>query len=613
MYLKTLRRHHAYLSGLVVKNGDTEQLVVRPLGALSGSLPAGFSERDGLVYHTGPGGRESLFDAFGVYDPLEGRVEGDHYATSHYVLMSAALHRLTGEPEYLQAAVDSAAFCFRILQGYPRVPWGMHFDFNNYGIALTCLLLREILPEETRAAWLNSLASARMNKHRVGNWFGQRLVFLSLLRAQGVRLPLRLRLLLVFNLLGFRRSFAADGAIEDHKGTSRPIQYHAFSLALAVLLDAVVGDAWTARRIDPGIDFLLRFLAPDGDFNFFGRGHKQIFAYSPALYILEALAPVRPELRDAADLIWGFVHPHQRGDGSFPLVLTPSEPDSQAVPHLGWYDYHRHSVYNAFFGAWLALAELGRRGELRPGRWAPARQLRREPLAGGKTNVFSQTKSSYYLCLTRGYGGYSSECALSPHKLYLNGLGTLLSCPGGPALTQLGFGCRFIFAQEPVNIFAPLWRKLANTAWQGPGGVRTPLAVLDGRPVFSLTYGPLRVDRRFALMNHSLEIRDTITIEIAKGKVLSEGAAVRLINLPLNVHGKTWILDGGHILLLGERAGANIDIHVSGPQEYLEPLYHAETYSWVDGEVALIVMEAPLTECRHEIFYRISAVSGAGH
>lgn len=601
MYLETLRAHHRYLSSLVVQPRDMGRLPAGLGDAPAAPLPPGFVERDGLLYRTGEDRRETLFDAFGVYDPLEGRVEGDHYATSHYVLMSAALHQVTGEPEYLRAAVDSAEFCLRGLCGYPRVPWGMHFDFNNYGLALACLLLGDSLPEEIRTIWLRDLVKARMNAHRVGNWFGQRLVFLALLRGSGVRLPLRSRLLLEVNRLFFRRTFATDGAIEDHRGTSRPIQYQAFSLALATLLDAVAPDGRTARSISPGIDYLLRFIAPDGDFNFFGRGHKQIFAYSPALYVLEACAPERPELRDAADRIWAFLRPHQREDGSFPLVLTPGP----AAPRLGWYDYHRHSAYNAFFGAWLALAQIARQGNLRPrpGASDPPRAPRQA--LGGTVNIFIKRTPAYYLCLSRGFGGYSSECALSPHKLYVNALGTLLSCPGGPAPTVHGFGQRFTFAKEPVNIFAPLWRD-AEGRWHSSGMTQTPLALRDGRPSFSLAFGPMKVTREFILSESTIEIRDVVTVAPAHDAQGQQ--TMRLVNLPLNVQGKTWSLDGNRIRLRNDETKFEAVIEIQA----LASLCHVDTYPWVDGDIALIVMESPLAPGRHEISYRIAAVPRSG-
>ena len=107
-----------------------------------------------------------------------------------------------------------------------------------------------------------------------------------------------------------------------------------------------------------GIDYFLRFVDPDGCFNYTGRGQEQIFGYASAIYVLEAALKVNPSkmkiYQTALNRIWEYFLSFFKPEGYFPLVLN-SHADEE---RYGWYDYHHLTVYNGFTGVWLGLASL---------------------------------------------------------------------------------------------------------------------------------------------------------------------------------------------------------------------------------------------------------------
>jgi hypothetical protein len=297
MYLLTARKLNDYLNNLVINeedysglnldDGREDKFYVNPLTGRTVSV----MELNGLLLQQDSQDTYTVYDNGAIWDPIEKRTTGDHYATSHYVLMCAALFRITGETKYLARAEASMPFCFRTLKGYPRVPWGMHYDFNNYALTLTLHLLRPHLEHNQWQKYFSLLRNAKMNRNRTINWAAQRVLYCeNMLNLDSNRLSWRH----VFMSWLYRRHFsdgiAGDGSYEDHPGRSRPIQYHAFSLALDILIHFFRPQTSNRQRLAAGLKYLTHFIAPDGDFNFFGRGHRQIFAYSPALFAFESFS-----------------------------------------------------------------------------------------------------------------------------------------------------------------------------------------------------------------------------------------------------------------------------------------------------------------------------------
>lgn len=591
MYLESLKILYKYLEGLVVSGDDVDLSTVGGDQVADNSLPAGFILHGGLLYRSNGYTTGKLYDQYGVFDPFEGRVEGDHYATSHFVLMAAAMFRLTGEPKYLQSCIFSGEFCLRCLNGYPYILWDMHFDFNNYALALACYLLGDELPVEVRGRWIHALSRAAQNKHRVGNWFGQRLLYYSLFKKLSGSLGAVKSIRKNVDRVMYSRCFASDGAVEDHPGKSRPIQYHAFNLAIILMLGGLERWRNAGTLVGDGLDYLVQFIAPDGDFNYYGRGQKQIFAYSPALFAFETSALSRPELKESAIKVWNFVRRQQRSEGDFQLVLSPVSGDTR----VGWYDYHRHSVYNAFFGAWLALAELQRVGK--PAVDCSGVVIKsRHDWQSRQVNIFVLETDSYFVCLSQSFRGYSSECGGSPQKFYVKGAGNLFTCPGGPSAIPGGFGNRFIFDHIDINYTLPLWKR-EEGAYAAPIGGDSVFLRDKKRVRYKITSDEVDFLRTYEFKESFVAIEDVITV---KSDLIT---TLRLVNLPVNTHCFDVDIVEGTIVLSSKDTGrlvCKIEVECDGV------LAQGEEYQWVDGMISIVKCEVFPSVVEYSVKYLFS-------
>ncbi len=583
MFLETVVRLNAYLESQVVSANQQGQrfhvaqyLEVLPPHALA--VGDGIHDVGGVLYGRRPGGDASqgyeCLDLGGVMDPVEGTVPGDHYANSHLILSSALLFQLTGDRHYLSLVQELEPFALRQLLGYPRVPWGMHHDFNNYAMGMVYELLEQVLDGDSKARWREALARAPVNLHRVTNWWGQRLLYgQSLLHCGGAKSVLKGMGLVATALPFFLYGLSGDGCLEDKRNHSRPVQYHAFSLALAVVANRKLGNA-LRFVIAQGIDYLSEFIAVDGDFNYFGRGHKQIFAYSPALFALAAVRWHDAAAEARMRAIWDYVKGYQEADGAFPLVLGPNGASSK----VGWYDYHRHTVYNAFFNAWLALAEYemetGRYALPRTGRVSPRMRERR------RGTIHMHSTPVYQALWSKGFQHYSSECGVSPHRIYSRADGVLMSCPGGPRPGVKGFGNIQRFEHEYANFFAPVARDTSGK-WHGPGCHAMDMQVHGDTVSYVHDLGAIALKRDVVFGATGFTVTDEI--QAYDPAALAE---LRVFNFPLlNPGGRAQV--SGHVVSIG---GTRIRVTVDGDPVVLSC---GEAYPWVDGDVMVIRYTLP--------------------
>jgi hypothetical protein len=573
----TLEGLHQYLKSNVVKPYKHDLTDIKPIKGSSG-----FFECDGLIYQHNNSSYQ-LYDKGAVFDEVEGRVVGDHYATSHYALMCAALYLTSNNEQYLKDIVEVEDFCLRQLQGYPRVPWGMHLDFNNYAIAWTYELVGSSFSTKRQAKWKKALLWSPMNRHKVGNWWGQRSLYSAFLQKMDLGHQFKSRIIDMLYKKKFIHSLAADGCFEDKVGRSRPIQYHAFSLGLALALEHQNKNTFAPSDLSHAIDLIKVYLAPDGDYNFFGRGHKQIFAYSPAIFCL--LCNPTAENEQAANTILKYVEQFQLPSGDFPLVLSANNKASK----VGWYDYHRHSVYNAFFGAWLALAKL----QLDTHMFGVVKDQSTEHMIPrvnkpADSACYVKKTSYYFAFLSDGYDHYGSECAVAFHKLYITGLGDLVSCPGGPRDEVLGFGSINKFDYEAVNYFAPLIE--VNGVMVGPGKQSLPGKTSDEVVSFKYCVGNVKASRYVEYTESTITIKDSLTLRDGSSPV-----AVRLFNLPLNIHKKELIV-GEDSIQVRSANGSNKMVLISIEGDCDQPITAMESYPWVDGDIQVFSINTKLQD-----------------
>lgn len=145
----------------------------------------------------------------------------------------------------------------------------------------------------------------------------------------------------------------------------RSFQYHCFSLSLLGDIYEITKDEKLKKHFIKAAQFISRFILPNGDVFYIGRGQYQIFGIAPLLLsLLQAyeLTAVEDYLADFNRCLL-YLGKNQYADGRFPLVLTNrSEPlNSKEVlqdsNYWGWYGYNNLFDYLAFLGFYLQRIE----------------------------------------------------------------------------------------------------------------------------------------------------------------------------------------------------------------------------------------------------------------
>lgn len=373
----------------------------------------------------------------GIWDPDAGRCVNHHYSLSHLMLAAGLLRELTGDERYGRDR-DAMAELGATHQGARFAGCdtdAIHWDFNNFAW-LNCSLLPNA--ERVRALVHEPSVSAFgiENGTLAGNWLTMRQVNRTLRCSLG--LPNRNWRNLPERLL-WPRIFRTDGGIDEFRNRSRPVQYHAYVLALLMRRFLVTGrlSAADERRLHAGTEFLLAHFDALGNANYRGRGQYQLFFEGCARYLLDLMAAWhgRESGGQACDLALRSMDNRpwpERIDGLLALNGTDPAPERTGAQ----YDYHFPSVYNAFDLAWrlLAVHDLDRIAVLpRPRTAAPRVQIG----AFSDSGIWLQRVGTWLIAVTSGEEMYLSDvgptfCHLASRR------GILYTAPGGPHPSRYG-------------------------------------------------------------------------------------------------------------------------------------------------------------------------------
>jgi hypothetical protein len=231
-------------------------------------------------------------------------------------------------------------------QRLERHPPEGHGEFNAYAL-LQC---QERVGTEFADRLLRRISFGRRHS---ANWMLLRAVCRShsdrtLSRERG-RLEARVALVRYM-----RRGLIAD------RGGVRSFAYHCFCGALLADLWRRHRYRWAARSAAQAAEFISRFILPNGDALYVGRGQEQIFGYGALLYLLEAAGEItgNGDYPEHANRVFDYLSRFQRDDGSFPLVLREGEEREPWTngPRPGWYSYNRYADYLPFLGCVLLKA-----------------------------------------------------------------------------------------------------------------------------------------------------------------------------------------------------------------------------------------------------------------
>lgn len=218
-----------------------------------------------------------------------------------------------------------------------------HWEFNNY--ILQQLKLNDKI---FKTYYFN-----RPFYKKVTNWiFLRSLIFL---KSKNQILKLKGHLLILLTLLiNQRNGILYDNRLYKNKEFSH--QYHAFATVVLCEIFIETGNQFYKKRLESAIRELKKMCISIKHFNDRGRGSKQIFGYSSAIYALtlgKHLFGIDSEKE--INLLTKEFLKYQRKDGSIPLCLDKKEFEFTEKDYKnkinkinGWESYNRYYDYVSF-------------------------------------------------------------------------------------------------------------------------------------------------------------------------------------------------------------------------------------------------------------------------
>lgn len=236
----------------------------------------------------------------------------------------------------------------------------------------------------------------------------------------------------------------ASGLILDERRV-RSFQYHAFSLAMTGELYRLSDDPWYLERFRRGTAFIRRFILPNGDFNYIGRGQYQSFGYGALIYALALAFTLLGDdsLLGDIDSLLSYLKRFRQPDGSFPLVLNgtgttiPPVVDMRDPGQAGWYPYNNYFDYLPALGFFLSNAQ-----QLLVESGAPGKRIVRRPQESYRDGSFIKVVTDNYIAVLARPGGYWSNDMPMPY-LYHRGR-SLTPCCGGEQFQESLYDLRGI-------------------------------------------------------------------------------------------------------------------------------------------------------------------------
>ena len=191
----------------------------------------------------------------------------------------------------------------------------------------------------------------------------------------------------------------------------------------------------------------------------------------------------------------------------------------------GWYDYHHTTVYNAFLGVWLAFAHhLSREVETRRKATIGASSSNSIDLSTRRANdasnaharltYFKPTRmvfiaNDHFFCaIGEGLKSYLSEVGLTPCHLWMEGVGWLFSCPGGPTADTFGKMRHHPGVHE--NFIAPLAIPIDGQILHPATGTGRFESVSQHEIIVRWRNDYYEISRRFVLVGRAFSIDDEI-------------------------------------------------------------------------------------------------------
>jgi len=441
------------------------------------------------------------YDHGGILDPLDGRVIGDHYSTTHFAWACALYYKKTGLKKWFERAVEAINFHIRTSPDeYKFGQWAYHWDFNNLAFIETYDLLKKDLSLEDRKNWEEAILAWKTNTHHATNWLAMRALAAY---KRGILFKRKNDFKDAKDWLGeVLAAQRPDGGIDDVKGESCPAQYHAYTAALVYQL--LPFEPSVKKFLLKAAQWLLAITAPDGDMNIYGRGQGQIFGYACAIYLF--LATSNLDHQNAPYYLWIVkknlerLERFQHSEGWIPLVLNSESLSTRA----GWYDYHHITVYNAFVAVWLLLA-----ADLKVPKYN-VHSPYHKTIFFPKSGILVIHEKNFFTLWAGGEkgAGYAVEAGITPHAVYVDEI-PIFKYPLGPALSKYGKNIRI--RNQIENLWASLVKNKQGQ-WIAPFGEKGKIRKKGKSWILTYKKEGIFWKRRVLIKKYFMEVSDSLIL-----------------------------------------------------------------------------------------------------
>lgn len=154
-----------------------------------------------------------------------------------------------------------------------------------------------------------------------------------------------------------------SGLILDDKGV-KSFQYHCFSMAMIGEIYMETKNETYLNSFKKGVEFILKFILPNGCSLYIGRGQEQSFGYGALIYILALHYKFfkKTLILSYIKKIHVYLDSFKLKQGNFPLVMNdfrkgPTQNVDLNLPEFsGWYQYNNYFDYLPFLGVFLKKA-----------------------------------------------------------------------------------------------------------------------------------------------------------------------------------------------------------------------------------------------------------------
>jgi len=350
----------------------------------------------------------------GLIDPLTKKSIKNSYGNSFYALLCAKIYKKSKEKIWLKRATHSLNIELDYIKQRKKIKGIFRWEFKNYAL-INCYeilefdlnnLMKKKL-EEAILSWAN-LCSFQTN------WVAMRSLNHFLRYNSFKRKKDLLKSKFELNLLLKRQT--KKGFFPDDI-QSNSFQYHVYILALLYQLYKKTKNYRIKKSFLKGINFIVQYINPDGNFCYYGRGQEQIFGYASLIYSLAGAFKLtkNQKYNELAKSVYMYSIKFK----DYNIVLNNDEKNN-----AGWYGYNNKIDYLSFYAVYLIYSS--------------------EILSGQKIN---KTKSNSFMCISIG-GRNSSEMG-GISNIYP----TIIPCQGGPpfsiSLNQVDYS---------LNYFGPLYK-----------------------------------------------------------------------------------------------------------------------------------------------------------